>query len=1338
MLAAVLVLMPLLSFSSGMAAAAAAPPVGSVTFYLHDDGNGYGHYGKRFDWANTSTPYNPLNPNFISPLYQGIELNASGTAQYFRWVSWPAAGGSLSMHGNVSVTLYMSEFTSSGSPDVSFLVQLQYAASMTASSGTLLAENSTALMQLSPNQGVQVTLNISGTVVIPAGSVLLLNLSRTDSNSGTSVFVSFDYNSTPSSFSANLAPRISVASIALSPSTQITDSSVISILANVSDLLGHQDVAGATVTVTGSGGILFAANSQMNLYTASQYYCGFVYTTKLPAGNYTLNITATTVSTLAGYNQSSTASSALEILPSLGSFRVQVQSRAEAGLPFMMNMTAYTDTGVVMTGFNGTALVSVYYSNTTRLSSWHLLNSEINFTSGLASEQEAISASGNFTMVASNGTATGSASLYVTAGPVAAIMVSPAVASISAGQTLQFSATGYDGYGNINSSWSPTWSASGPQGEISGSGIFTALKNGTSEITASDQATGATGSANVSISASSLFALLISPSVQSILAGQTYFFSASGYDYYGNQVPLLGVVWETNAGTLFTNGTEAMLNATPGTMNGGWIEALSGGISTVLRFNVVASSFSPQELLQIPEQTWPSGSSWVINLTSFFSNPNDPGDAQLEWFVTGGAGILYTYGSGTLGNTNVRMVPYPGMYGRTMLTLEVKNSLGYSVTETFVVNVLPRPIWLGGLPQYMTVPADTYYTINYTYFLNTTPFSPESITITTSSPYVYSSGLELTYFFPLSTMAGSYPVIITATNPDNVSSSIVQILTAGSAAAPSVNTASAPPSSLTIGRGGNVTLEYPVETYFISNSTLSFSVSAIGASASLEAGDILSISTLQGSYNSEGSVLISARSSSGEYAFLMISLKIVSVIAPPSVRQLPAVYVRYSSSGQPNYSFPLLQYVRDIYVPITEVSVLTSSVYVTFNRGNFSLMFSMPAAPDGSANYTSPYWYNTTLVVVGGPIQYLAKDSVSIPLSIHVSSVPPPGPSPGKVIPAFIVVAENSTNRALNLSNYITAPDGEAITYNATTAPNLTVSVSSGGLVTVSPRGYFRGNEMILFTADSSSGFFDFAILAMVYPVFIPPVIVLPHTITIGSSLSVVNLSKFIVNPNGDPLYIEAFGKGVSVVGNQMLVSLPPGVSSETVMLVFLTSAGSAITREISVGLAGQFPSIYVIMFYLLLIVMLAVGAALAYQHFVPKHFQLTSVLLVHNDGRLIARSHAQRLSGVDSDLLVGMFTAIQEFATTSFAEIGVERQTLNSIELGKFTLYVERGSNAFILTVYTGEPTRNWQLQVGLVLSGIEENYRLEGWDGRQDSIEGISAELDSLFPGNDRSAGS
>jgi hypothetical protein len=1329
---AVLIVFLLLSSSlivfSQNAQAAAGSGSQATTFYLHDDQHGFGHPGKRYDWANTSLPYNPLNPYFISSKYQGILLNNSPPYNSFRWIVSPSVGVPVALNGTVSVQLYLTPSNTSTGVPVNLSVTLQ---NLTVTSGGAsiepIAHNYTGGIFLSPNELVNVTMKISKPYLLSANSSLVLNVTRNDSNSLTSVYVEFDYNSTPSNFRVSMTPRISSA-VMSAPGT-IYDNQSFPVLASVTDSLGHQDIAHVMLSAVNATGVHVISGIMMTETTYGRYVSNFSADIgPLPYGNYSIKTIASTVSSLSGGNELFYQNYSVTVQPSLSSFAVSSPARANAGVPFAVNATAVADNGLKMASFNGTADVQLISSNGTVLSPTLYSPHSAVFASGFSQISINVTSAGNFSAVLSSGTASGRAYVIVVPGPVSSIAVLPSAYSMLAGATEQFTATARDSYGNVNTTWVPVWTVTGGLGNISSNGTFTASAAGIGRILATDAATGATGYANISVSSGSLFSIQISPSNETLLAGQSYFFHVSGFDAYGNSVQLLDVIWSTNAGTVYSNGSYALLNATKTPLSQGYIEAYSAGLTAIALLTIVPSAFSPQFITPFIKLTEPSGQSWSLNISAYVTDPNDPTGQVMEWFLYGGATLFYTYGSGVFGNTRITFIPYPGAYGQTNATLVVINREGYSSSAELHITVLPRPEWINSLPLYMSVQAGIPYSLNYTYFIDATPYPVNQIRLSTSSSFVYDSGLSLTYLFPVSIVARTFPVVITATNPGNLSASLIQLVSVVSSTGPSLNTRSAPPSFISVYRGENVTLASPLSVYFSSARPLHFSIVSSGVSTHISGSGLLYISAPENPSTFNGTVLVQANNSEGEYAFLFLHVGIVDIITPPVVKGIPIISVHYSSSGVPDYSLPLLQYVLDSYVPLYALSVLPGSGSITFSRGNFSLLFSMPANVSGGSTYVRPYWLNTTLLFVGGPLSQIANDSVSVALSVYVSSNYPPAVIAGASPPSFLSVPENGVSTTLNLSHIFYSPQGSRLNYSGR-ANNLSISISQDGLVTVKPEQYFFGSVRADFVISSDYGFIYRSMVVYVYPVYIPPVISVPGHITTHSAIFIINLSKYIVNHNNVPLTISASGIGVTAVGTNVLVSLPSGSQGETITLFFVTPQGTVLERTVTVQLVSSLPNVYAILFYALLFAVILLAALLTYKRLIPRPFQLSSVLLIHNDGRLVSFGHGEDYRGMDRDLIVGMFTAIQDFVSTSFPEME-GAQSLNRIELGKYSIAVERGRVVFILSIYSGEPPRGWFENLRATINGIERKYQnLDSWDGRQESVEGIDEMISSLF---------
>jgi Bacterial Ig-like domain (group 2) len=131
---------------------------------------------------------------------------------------------------------------------------------------------------------------------------------------------------------------------------------------------------------------------------------------------------------------------------------------------------------------------------------------------------------GPFTVTATSGSVSGTASVTVTAPPVlTTITVSPATASVQTGKTQQFTASGLDQFGQpLSSQPTFTWSLPDGGGTISSSGLFTAGSTPGGPFTVTASSGGVSGTASVTVTSPPPdFSLSVNPTSQSIRRGGT-------------------------------------------------------------------------------------------------------------------------------------------------------------------------------------------------------------------------------------------------------------------------------------------------------------------------------------------------------------------------------------------------------------------------------------------------------------------------------------------------------------------------------------------------------------------------------------------------------------------------------------------------------------------------------------------------------------------------------------------------------------------------------------------------------------------------------------------------
>ena len=157
---------------------------------------------------------------------------------------------------------------------------------------------------------------------------------------------------------------------------------------------------------------------------------------------------------------------------------------------------------------------------------------------------------GAATITATSEGKSGTASVTVSSIPVASVTVSPASASLTVGQTAQFSATARDANGNALAGRPVTWTSSdGTIASVSASGRATGVAAG-GPVTITATSEGQSGAATVTVANAPVASVTVAPATASVATGQTVQLSATPTDANGN--PLTGrvITWASSDNTI--------------------------------------------------------------------------------------------------------------------------------------------------------------------------------------------------------------------------------------------------------------------------------------------------------------------------------------------------------------------------------------------------------------------------------------------------------------------------------------------------------------------------------------------------------------------------------------------------------------------------------------------------------------------------------------------------------------------------------------------------------------------------------------------------------------------
>src|SRR5712692_8630139 len=135
--------------------------------------------------------------------------------------------------------------------------------------------------------------------------------------------------------------------------------------------------------------------------------------------------------------------------------------------------------------------------------------------------------------------------------PVASVTLSLASASLTAGRTVQLTATPKDANGNPLSGRVITWTSSAAGvATVSGSGLVTGVAVGSATITATSE--GQSGTAAFTVTNVPVAAVTVSPATASVVVGQTVQLTATPKDANGNPLSGRVITWTSSAAGVAT------------------------------------------------------------------------------------------------------------------------------------------------------------------------------------------------------------------------------------------------------------------------------------------------------------------------------------------------------------------------------------------------------------------------------------------------------------------------------------------------------------------------------------------------------------------------------------------------------------------------------------------------------------------------------------------------------------------------------------------------------------------------------------------------------------------
>ena len=169
------------------------------------------------------------------------------------------------------------------------------------------------------------------------------------------------------------------------------------------------------------------------------------------------------------------------------------------------------------------------------------------------------SAAGSATITAASEGKSGTAAITVTSVPVASVTVSPASATVVAGQTVQLTATPKDVNGNPLTGRTITWSSSNTSvATVNASGLVSGVVAGSATITATSE--GQSGTAAITVTSVPVAAVTVSPATASVQAGQAVQLTATPKDANGNPLAGRTITWSSSNTSVATVSSSGLVS----------------------------------------------------------------------------------------------------------------------------------------------------------------------------------------------------------------------------------------------------------------------------------------------------------------------------------------------------------------------------------------------------------------------------------------------------------------------------------------------------------------------------------------------------------------------------------------------------------------------------------------------------------------------------------------------------------------------------------------------------------------------------------------------------------
>lgn len=767
-----------------------------------------------------------------------------------------------------------------------------------------------------------------------------------------------------------------------------------------------------------------------------------------------------------------------------------------------------------------------------------------------------------------------------------------------------------------------------------------------------------------------------------------------------------------------------------------------GNLSAERTFIVRVTALPPQQppeiFPRIPDQfNYEDTPPWIVDLSLYLSDPNEP-FGKLRWYVVNET-FVHVENENQTGNMNMRLSVPPDINGVDEITLIVVDSTGRTARQSFLVTIAPvnDPPLILPISDF-TVHFDYPYTINFTPYVSDIDNELSELSLSAvgeNATYVSFDGLNATFLLPKA-LNGTI-VKFTIAVSDGMAAASTSFNVRVSADFPPRVVIPLPDVTLVQGEFKQDLLN--LSDYFtdIDDTTMFFAVGNVHVTITInQKTRMVSFRAPTDWYGVEEATF-RAIDPDNARAEDTINIIVLRGYKPPMIDQIPDLRVRYGAE----YKLDLITYVHDPDTPMNELAFTTniSSSYIYFDKGYMKILF-----PESSRGFT----YSVLLIADDG------TSAADCAFRIIVGDDYPPGFYP---LPdwSFEEDSPQPYPGIGSLSDWFYDYDDEILSYEVRIwDDNVTAQVViSGSSLQIDFRqkpNWFGETMMTIRATDKSSAFAEKTVRLTVLPVNDVPTIRTfgPVQVTTGKEM-IIDISENISDVE-DPIDVLLLSTNMPEyahgLAGKMYFMFPNGftglANSTTLQLtVFVRDLDGGMNSTVVtvVVLANTDDTRQAEQIYLWwLIGMLAsIGGIMLYIFLTRKikgPFVIQDVMLIHNNGLLLARYQLGASIKVDDDVFSGMLTAILDFVDESFKR---EEQGMRKFEFKDYSVLLHRGKDSFLAIAYSGVPPRNIDKVLAGLMTRIENIYgtRIENFSGDSATeLAGIEIVLSDFIAENSK----